>query len=72
MNADMLVGRLCDQLEHEKWVKRNTKSKILFRVQGDSTESYRTIRVTAANRQAATTHLVQKYGDKIVEMLGGA
>lgn len=69
------LGQITDALvvEHEsaKWVKRQTRNKVLFRVEGDDEGAYRQVKVTRPQlRGQAVIYIKQQYGDRVVEMLG--
>lgn len=59
---DFAVGIMVEDVAQEQWLKRQTRRKYLFRVDGDQEGAYRTI-PKPNDRNAVLTHLRDKYGE---------
>lgn len=70
MNSDFFISRMIGKYDEEQWMKRQTRTKVLFRREGDD-EGYRQISLTQKGqkytRKAVMDFLNNKYSD-IVEM----
>lgn len=72
---EYLIADLLDKYEHQQWIKRQTRTKVLFRIDGDSPDEFRTIPLTATKKRKACTReraiewIQSKYGDQVVELL---
>ncbi len=70
MNLDFFLGLMVDELIDRSWIAKQTKTKIIFRIEGDKDAEWRTVKVTAANRAATREKIQQDYGHKVVAMHG--
>jgi hypothetical protein len=72
--ADSVIGDLCDELEHKKWVKSQTRNGVLFRLEGAREGEYKVVKFRkglpkATERAAAKAWIAEKYGDQVIEVL---
>jgi hypothetical protein len=65
--GDYLITVLVGKFESERWLKRNTKKKTLFRLKGDKDETYRTVNSPYSARVKAW--IESKYGDEVGEIM---
>ena len=66
MNVDLFISDLLEKHEHQQWIKRQTRRKIIFRLDGDKANEFRTV----SKSDQAREFIRGKYGSKIVEMHG--
>ena len=64
---DWIVDELREEAETAKWIKRQTKKQVIFRIEGDEEGSYRTVGNQGQPEKAAAW-VREKYGDKIIEI----
>lgn len=57
------IDSIVDRMEEEKWLKRNSKNKTLFRLVGDAPYNWRT--VTTPISAKVVTWIRNKYGDQV-------
>lgn len=67
MCPDLFISELVVDVQHRQWLKRQTRNKIIFRLEGDDRGAYRTIPKTAKPSKAEA-FIRQKYGDQIIEL----
>jgi hypothetical protein len=60
---DQQIDRLLDAIEAAKWVARNTKKNVLFRLRGEKKGAWRTIKGTLTT--AIKDFLTKKYGEQL-------
>ena len=61
-----VVYGILDAIDYQKWVKRQSKKKTLFRVKGDAADSYRTIGAPyLGNEEKIDSILSKKYGEGV-------
>ena len=71
MNEDLFISLLVEDYENQRWVKSQTRTKIIFRLKGDGEGSWRTLKVSKGqDRGAARKWIDDKYKGK-VEVLHG-
>jgi len=64
---DWIVNELVEKHEKKKWLRRKTRTQILFRIEGDEEGSYKTVR--HQGKPIETVEWVRnKYGDTIIEL----
>lgn len=63
---DMFIGRLIDQWETEKQLRRWCRKEVLFRLKGDKPDTWRTL--LAPYSPEAVAHLHKKYDPEIEEI----
>lgn len=70
-SLESLCGQLLDEYERQAQYKRWCRTAIVFQLQGDKPEEFRTIKPRAGKpwTKAGRQHLVNKYGDKITRIL---
>lgn len=76
MDADLLIGELCEAADHERWLKSKTRNAVLFRLEGDNENEYRTVKLSAVKgapsngvaRERIHAAMKQKYSGQIVEI----
>ncbi len=64
---DVFIGRLCDDYENSKRLRRVCKKQTLFRLTDTEVDSYRTL--SQPYDQRIHDHIIKKYGDAVVEIL---
>ena len=70
-DAESLVGDALSKWESTQWLKRQTRNKILFRVEGDGENEYRSYKISQQVTRAAVKSLIERtYGDKVIEIHG--
>lgn len=62
-DLDLLMGDLLMEWEVNRWLKRQCRTKTLFRLPGDEEGTWRTI--AAHYNVRVMTHIRDKYGDKV-------
>lgn len=62
-DLDLLMGDLLMEWEVNRWLKRQCRTKTLFRLPGDEEGSWRTI--AAHYNVRVMTHIRDRYGDKV-------
>lgn len=67
MEIDDFVGNLADDLDVEAKLKRQCKTKTLFRLKGEEPEAYRVSNQPFS--KAVKDVFIKKYGDQIVEFI---
>lgn len=72
---DSLIGRLLDKHDEEQWFKRQRKRAVLWRIEGDAPDDFRTISLAATKkrpsppaRDEVVKYINEKYGEKIIEI----
>ncbi len=74
MDADLLVGELLDEFQERKWLKKNTKTKIVFRLFTDDRNAWRTLSkktlgllgaVSPEQLKEVCDGIREKYGDDL-------
>lgn len=71
---DIVVSDLIAAIESEKWIKRQTKNKVLFLLKGENAESdgYRAIKIGGgSSREWLTDFIKRTHGDNLQVILGG-
>lgn len=65
--CESLIGRMIDDAEEIKMLKRMCRGKILFSLHGDEAGTWRTFNAKYGTPQGdkVMTHMAKKYGDKI-------
>lgn len=58
-----VVSDLVNEYEDRRWLRRNTKTKTLFRLKGEEAGSYRTI--NSPYGEKVVEYIMGKYGDKV-------
>lgn len=72
---EYVIADLLDEYEHTQWIKRQTRTKVLFRIEGDSPDAYRTIALNATKKRAGCTReralqwINEEYGTRVIEVL---
>jgi len=66
---DCLIGQLVDEVDQKNWLKRQMRTKVLYRIKGDSEESYRTIKLKPHTRERIHKHIFDTY-DNVVWLDG--
>lgn len=66
-NLDMLIGDLLEKYEEERIHKRWYKKGTVFRLKGDKKGEWKVIHHPYS--EAVKTHLIEKYGDELEEIL---
>jgi hypothetical protein len=67
MNSDLFIGTLVEKLEHAKWLKNQSKKKVLFTLPDQKAGTYSTVSFkTAAQRPAAIAYVKQKYPQAVI------
>ena len=69
VDADILVSELVNKALENKQYKRWCKKDVCFRLKGDTTGEYRTLRNCANDLAAAKIHIDKKFGNKVEEIL---
>ena len=64
---DWIVDELREETQTKKWIKRQTKKNVIFRLVGDDADSFRVVPHQGKPEQAAKW-LQDKYGEKIIEL----
>jgi len=62
---DCIVGRLVDEADQKKWLKNQMRNKVLFLLEGDDKESYRTFKLKPHTRERIHKHIFDTY-DNVV------
>ena len=79
MTPDLFLGLLCDAYNRKRWVNRAVKKNVVFRVEGDPKNEYRSVNVRRHKdrdevelqaRQKIVRHIQQQYGSSVVELHG--
>ncbi len=68
MDGELFLAELVEQHAQKQWMMRQTRNKVLFRVEGDDSGAYRTIKVVKGRRRAVVEHIREKYGKTLVEL----
>lgn len=68
---EIIIGRIIEQVEVEKQYKRWCKNKIVFQVEGDPVDQWRTIKrvYRREDRDLVRTTLAQRYPGKTITVL---
>lgn len=69
VDPDMYVGRLVDEYEDAKRLVRLCRTRLLFRVKGDTPGEYRTVSLARVTLEQARAAMAKKYGDTLEEVL---
>ena len=67
-SLDGFISDLVDEAEHAAWMKRQLRSKLLFRLEGDDKNAFRTVKCKKSQRDEAEKYVRDKYGDRVVEL----
>lgn len=75
--VECLFGKMLADHEEEKWLRRQARTKILFRVEGDEEGAWRTLTSkggvkTQADRDSAYAYLDSKFGARLERVYGRA
>lgn len=65
---DMFLGHLLSVWEYNDWLKRKLRHNLLFRLENDMEDEWRTVRCPKNQRDAAEKYVRDKYGDRVVEL----
>ncbi len=65
--CEALIGRMVDDAEEKKMLKRMCRGKILFNLHGDEEGTWRTFKAQygTPNGDKCMVHMAKKYGDKL-------
>jgi len=65
---DQIVSKLVIAFDEDRWCKRKSKTKTLFRLKGDAADGWRTLSAPYCDRVKA--FMDKKYGDTITTIYG--
>ena len=70
--VDIYFGHLVELHEEEKWLKRNSRNKIMFQLKGDGKDEWRNVKVlrNSEHRKAGVAWLRKRYGSKLTTIYG--
>lgn len=66
-DLDLMVSDLIDKLEHARFLKRHTKTKVMFRLKEDSAGEWRNV-AHRGERERAIAFVKNKYGKQLAEI----